>query len=171
MRAAALALLLAAAVAAEEAADVERAFLDREREAFAHYNRRDWTRAVAAFESQIAVYAGNPRPYYNIACCYALQGDAERAGTWLTLAVLHGWRDREHLAQDPDFAAVRDSRAYADCLARLDSALAADPDPLPRDLDPSQFPAMPSADVVARAFLAQEAALERVGGLLEESQL
>ncbi|MHC4550183.1 MAG: hypothetical protein ACYTEZ_15540 [Planctomycetota bacterium] len=68
-------LLLGGAVAAQDKGVAER-FLAQEEKAFVHYHRREWSRAIAAFEQQIAIFSGNPRPYYNIACCYGLQGDA-----------------------------------------------------------------------------------------------
>ncbi len=107
---------------------------EQEREAFEHFERRDWPNALAAFERQIALFAENPRPYYNIACVHALQGDAARASAWLEIAIGHGWRDDAHMAKDPDLDRIRGSAEYARAFVRLMQARAEDPDPLPRTL-------------------------------------
>jgi hypothetical protein len=134
MRFRVLALLLAAMASGVLAQDASRAerFLRQERAAFVHYNNQAWTQAIAAFEQQIAIYAQNPRPYYNIACCYARQGDVERMATWLSLSIANGWRDAEHLRKDPDFDSVRRRLPFRRCLQQLELARRQDPPPLPR---------------------------------------
>ncbi|MHC4578650.1 MAG: TPR end-of-group domain-containing protein [Planctomycetota bacterium] len=162
-------LLLGGAVAAQDKGVAER-FLAQEEKAFVHYHRREWSRAIAAFEQQIAIFSGNPRPYYNIACCYGLQGDAERAGTWLSLAIAHGWRDDEHLGKDPDFAQVRESAAYRACLDQLAQARRADPAPLPRRIPAASVPGASSARAILTASAFQRQRLEESERLLEEHQ-
>lgn len=149
-------LLLAAAVAAQDAAELSRRFLAQEQEAFSHYHANDYATAVAAFERQIATYADNPRPYYNIACCYAREGNAERAGSWLAIAIQRGWRDARHLASDPDFDRVRQSPEYLVCLARLKRARDTDPDPLPGHIEPGSVPPAPSVSEAVAASQVQE---------------
>jgi len=153
-----IALLLVLATAfAQDAEQLTRRFLDQQQEAFAYYNRKEYGKAVAAFERQLATFADNPTPYYNIACCYALQGDAERAGTWLTLSITRGWRDADHLAQDPDFDSVRQSPEYIACLARLKRARDVDPDPMPTALAPGSVPPAPSISYAIAASQLEEA--------------
>jgi hypothetical protein len=149
-------LLLAAAAAAQDRGEISRRFLAQEQEAFSHYHAKDLPKAVAAFERQIATYADNPRPYYNIACCYALEGDAARAGTWLAIAIQRGWRDARHLAGDPDFDRVRQSPEYLVCLARLKRARGDDPDPMPGELAPGSVPPAPSVSVAVAASQVRE---------------
>jgi len=164
-------LALAAAAAAADEGRAER-FDAAERRAFEHYNRKEWNAAVAAFERQIAVFHGNPRPYYNIACCYALQGDAERAATWLALATANGWRDLRHLDADGDFDAVRGSEPFASRRAELAAAIEAEGEPLPRLLPPESAPVHGSAAAIARRYDREAAAAaETFGGLLEERQI
>jgi tetratricopeptide (TPR) repeat protein len=152
-------LLLAAAAPAQDAAEVASRFLVQEQEAFAHYNAKDFPKAVAAFERQIATYADNPRPYYNIACCYALEGNAERAGTWLAISIQRGWRDARHLATDTDFDGIRQSPEYIVCLAKLKRARDIDPDPVPRDIAPGSVPPAPSVSVAVALSQLQEKAV------------
>jgi hypothetical protein len=162
-------LLLAGGTVAQEATLAER-FLRQEGVAFAHYNRQEWTRAVAAFEQQIAIFSRNPRPYYNIACCYALQGDAERAATWLSLSISNGWRDAEHLSKDPDFEQMRQGEPFRRCLAQLERARRQDPAPMPRRVPPEAVSSAPSASTILRASRLQESLLTPQQDLLTEHQ-
>lgn len=155
-------LLLAAAGAAQDPQELSRRFVEKEQEAFSHYHAKDFGKAVAAFERQIATYADNPRPYYNIACCYALEGNAERAGSWLAIAIQRGWRDAHHLATDPDFDGIRQSPEYIVCLAKLKRARDADPDPMPGDVSPASVPGAPSVSTAVALSQLQEAAVRRM---------
>jgi hypothetical protein len=154
--------------AAQDPAEIARSFLEAEQRAFAHFEREEWDAAIAAFEAQIAVFADNPRPYYNIACAYARQGNAARAATWLRLAIARGWRDAEHLAQDSDFAAVRDTEAFRDCVAHLADVRRADPDPMPRRLAPDAVSLASSVRVILTASFLQERSVRRAQVLLGE---
>jgi tetratricopeptide (TPR) repeat protein len=162
-------LLLANGVLAQEATLAER-FLRQEEAAFAHYNRKEWNRAIAAFEQQIAIYSRNPRPYYNIACCYALTGDAERAATWLRLSINHGWRDAEHLSKDPDFERIRQGEPFQGCLAQLERARRQDPAPMPRRIPPESVSSASSVRTIMTASRLQENLLHIQEDLLTEHQ-
>jgi hypothetical protein len=162
-------LLLAGGAAAQDATLAER-FLRQEEAAFVHYNRKEWTRAIAAFEQQIAIFSRNPRPYYNIACCYALQGNVERAATWLSLSINNGWRDAEHLGKDPDFEQVRQSKPFKRCLARLERARRQDPAPMPQPIPPEAVSSASSARTILAASLLQENLLRPQEDLLTEHQ-
>lgn len=160
--------LLAALAAAQDTADLARRFLEAEQRAFAHFEREEWDLAIAGFEEQLAVFADNPRPYYNIACAYARQGHAARAATWLRLAIARGWRDAEHLAQDADFAAVRDSEPFRKCVAHLADVHRADPDPMPRRLAPDAVSSASSVRVILAASFLHEQSVRRAQVLLGE---
>ena len=137
------------------AQDLGRRFQAQEEAAFKHYEREEWPEAIAGFQAQIALYADNPRPYYNIACCYARLGDAGNAATWLTQSIERGWRDAAWLAEDPDFAKVRASAEFKACVEQLKAARARDPDPVPRDLAPDSVPGAASAMAILRDAAAQ----------------
>ncbi len=169
-RRALLLLAMASLATAQGAEELARSFLERERAAFALLEANQLAEAVIAFERQIAVFPENPRPYYNIACCYARLGDIERAATWLRTAVLKGWRDLEHTLADGDFEGARGQPAFEGALASLRSAREADPDPLPRDLDFASAPAASSAAQLVRALLLEELAIAQIEPLLEEDQ-
>ncbi|MFI5402057.1 MAG: tetratricopeptide repeat protein [Planctomycetota bacterium] len=143
-------LLLAAAARAQDVQDLVERYLAQQEEAFVHYRAKDFEKAVAAFERQIATFAENPGPYYNIACCYALEGDADRAATWLALSIERGWRDAVHLARDPDFDGVRQSAGYIACLAQLKRARERDPDPMPQVVPAPEAPPPPLTEEAVR---------------------
>jgi len=170
MRLPAALLLLGALAAAQDSSALSEAFLAQEREAFAYFQRKAWPEAIAAFERQCAIFPENPRPYYNIACCYALQGDPARAATWLRLAIGHGWRDAEHLGKDSDLDSLRDTREYLTCIAQLARARIFDPDPLPRALPPGAVPPSATALEALRANAGDEGDLQRLAVLLGEHQ-
>ncbi|MHC4937688.1 MAG: TPR end-of-group domain-containing protein [Planctomycetota bacterium] len=157
-------LLLAAASHAQDRGD---RFTEQETRAFELYEKKNYNAAIAAFELQITIFPDSPRPYYNIACCYALQGDAARAATWLDLAVQHGWRNTRHLDADPDFAGVRETDAYKRVRKRLGEL----PPVLPRRVDPRTVaPASSVMQILAEGVVAQ-AQLDLDERLYEPSQV
>ncbi|MEM8883873.1 MAG: hypothetical protein AAGD14_07390 [Planctomycetota bacterium] len=162
--AATLLLLLAAPIHAQERAD---RFLEAERMGFEAFEKKDFDAARAAFERQIAIFGDNPRPYYNIACAHALQGNAARAATWLELSIQRGWRNTKHLDADPDFDAIRKSPAFRRARALLDDLPAIEP----QEIDPfSTQPANSMRRLMAEAIITQ-AALDLDERLWEPEQI
>ncbi|MHC4959892.1 MAG: tetratricopeptide repeat protein [Planctomycetota bacterium] len=161
----------AATFAQDDATDVATRFAVQERNAFLHYNRQEWDQAVAAFETQIAIFAGNPAPYYNIACCYGRQGKAARAATWLRLSIANGWRDLRHLEKDGDFAKVRGHAAYRAVVQHLAAVRRADPDPLPSPVAASASRPSESARMILATSGLAERALGADGALLMDHQV
>ena len=49
---------------------------------------------------------------YNLACCYGLLGEAEFAAEYIERAVRAGYKDINHIKQDPDFESVRGSKLF-----------------------------------------------------------
>lgn len=45
---------------------------------------------------------------YNMACCYSLKGDRDRAFHWLEIALDRGWTDWVHILSDDDFKNLRE---------------------------------------------------------------
>jgi hypothetical protein len=170
MRFRVLALLLLAGGAAAQDATLAERFLRQEQAAFVHFGKKEWPQAIAAFEQQLAIFSGNPRPYYNIACCYALQGEAERAATWLRLSIANGWRDAAHLGKDPDFDGVRRSQPFRKCLVELKRARRQDPAALPRRIRPELVAGAASAQAILPDSLRAENQLQSQQDLLGEHQ-
>lgn len=61
----------------------------------------------------------DPNVLYNLACSLALTGRKDEAVRTLERAILHGYRDAEHLATDEDLASLRDDARYAALIAAL----------------------------------------------------
>jgi tetratricopeptide (TPR) repeat protein len=171
MRRAIPVLLALSLVASAQDTAAEQRFLDLEQEAFGHFRQKEWAKAIEAFEHQAAIFPQNPRPYYNIACCYGLQGNAGRAASWLRLAVANGWRDLAYVREDGDFELVRENDTFRDALTHLRVVLLRDPDPLPTRLDPRTSPSVSSVRFLLRAFNTQEQSVMLQSRLLEEGQL
>jgi len=157
-------LLLAAAARAEDLGD---RFLAQERVAFSHLEKREWDAAIAAFEEQIAIFDANPRPYYNIACAYALQGKPERAVVWLELSVRHGWRNTAHMDEDSDLDAIRGTERYKRLRRRLDDLAPIGPRPIP----PSSVPPADSVTRILADGILDQARLDLDERLWEEHQI
>ena len=57
--------------------------------------------------------------HYNLACALALQGKREEALDALDQAITLGFLDFEHVAQDPDFAALHGTEAFDERITRM----------------------------------------------------
>ncbi len=55
----------------------------------------------------LGVEGEEPQVLYNVACVYALLGEADKAIDCLEKSVTHGWGQREWMEHDPDLAPVR----------------------------------------------------------------
>ena len=87
-------------------------FQERELVGITHLENKEWAKAIAAFEEQITLYAENPRPYYNIACAEALQGNTITALIRLGDSVAKGFHDVAHLDRDTDLDSLRKLPAF-----------------------------------------------------------
>lgn len=67
------------------------------------YQAKDYRKSIAAYEKTLELRNGFPsNAAYNIACCYALLGEKERALEWLAKAFDIGFRNLEHAQTDTD---------------------------------------------------------------------
>ena len=60
-----------------------------------------------------------PSSAYNCACGYALLGEKSTALDWLEKAIEVGWKDADHLEEDPDLDSLRDDERYKKLVAKL----------------------------------------------------
>ncbi|MFC1707345.1 redoxin domain-containing protein [Planctomycetota bacterium] len=79
---------------------------------------RDYDASIESFQRLIRMRPDQPRPYYNIACAYALQGMAPEAVEWLERAIERGFRELDHLDADQDLDLVRRDPAFREMLRR-----------------------------------------------------
>lgn len=72
------------------------------------YQGKDYRRAIPAYEKALELRAGFPSDSaYNIACCYALLGEKEKAIQWLEKSFDLGYRHLPDAQQDPDLKSLR----------------------------------------------------------------
>jgi non-specific serine/threonine protein kinase len=79
----------------------------------------DWAERALALEGE------EPQVLYNVACVYALLGEADRAVDCLQKSMTHGWGQREWMKHDPDLAAVRDHPRFRALMETTDGAVGA----------------------------------------------
>ena len=58
----------------------------------------------------------DPTVHYNLGCSYALAGDAKKAIATLRKAVILGYRDHAHMANDPDLKNLRNEEEFKEIL-------------------------------------------------------
>ena len=65
-------------------------------------------RSMEWAERALALEGEEPQVLYNVACVYALLGEADKAVDCLEKSITNGWGQREWLEHDPDLASVHD---------------------------------------------------------------
>ena len=94
----------------------------------ARYAAGEYARAIAAYEKALEVGAGYRwNSAYNIACCYALQGNKKAALNWLDKALTMGFRDLEQVQKDEDLKSLHAEKRFQEL------ALVADVSAMSRD--------------------------------------
>lgn len=82
--------------------------------ATARYAARDYRGAIPAYQKAVEIGFGAPENnVYNIACSYALLGDADRALDALARALAMGFEDLAALRTDADLASLRSDPRFA----------------------------------------------------------
>ncbi len=85
----------------------------------AAYQDQDWPRAIDSGLRLLKAVGRNPRYAYNLACAFALNGDAEDALLWLHAAAEFGFAEPALLETDADLESVRDTEPFAATLERV----------------------------------------------------
>ncbi len=68
----------------------------------------DRERSLEWANRALEIEGEEPQVLYNVACVYALLGEADRAIDCLERSMTHGWGQRQWMAHDPDLASLRD---------------------------------------------------------------
>ncbi len=95
------------------------------------YHRMGWANlrlgryadAVDAFEAQNETGFSTDTATYNLACSYALMGEADPAFKWLYAAMDEGFLDAEHLVNDPDLANLHGDPRFKQIAAHMQAAV------------------------------------------------
>ncbi len=115
-----LALLVACAATAAEAPPPGNAHVDAATvaaQAEQAYNAKDYQKSAALYRT--AIGAQDHADYrYNLACCLALSGDAERALEELGKSIDMGFSYADHMVEDPDLASLRADARFSSLVAR-----------------------------------------------------
>lgn len=89
------------------------------------YQEQDYKKAAVLFEQALSKNQDNFVAAYNLACCYALMGDAENAAKYLSLSYANGYRNVEWMRQDTDFDSVRDEAPFKSALKKIEKNMKA----------------------------------------------
>jgi len=76
------------------------------------YNAKDYERALAVLNEVLDEYPGNPGITYNVACMEALLGKRDEALAHLAYAMSSWPRAKEYVAEDDDWASLRDDPEF-----------------------------------------------------------
>jgi tetratricopeptide (TPR) repeat protein len=81
----------------------------------------DLDRAIELHRKAATFNVRRERPLYNLACAYALKGEADKAFAALEGAIEAGWNSPGFLEQDADWLKLRDDPRFATVVKRLGS--------------------------------------------------
>ena len=74
---------------------------------------QDWAGAQADFERALQIEPRHANAMYNLACCFALQGQAARALEWLAQAIAGDEKSHAMAQTDSDFDGIRSDPRFA----------------------------------------------------------
>lgn len=80
---------------------------------------RQLPEAIASLKRAVAAGGGTASDYYNLACAYALSGDAEQALGYVQKAIDAGLRNRRQYESDRDLASLRELPRFRELMQRL----------------------------------------------------
>lgn len=112
LRRLALALALLAALAGFAPQDQTSTAGDSERRIFRSFLDGDYASAAKLIDEELARSPRDVTLLYNGACAYSRLGETEKAANYLFRAVEAGFRDFDHMRQDPDLEAIRDHEIF-----------------------------------------------------------
>jgi predicted esterase len=83
------------------------------------YQAKDWSRAIEVGLKLVELAGNNSTHQYNLACAYALNGDADEAAKWLGKAGENGFSQLWLFETDADLNSVREHAGYQAALAAV----------------------------------------------------
>lgn len=80
---------------------------------------KQYAEAIDAYERVLRVRGPSPWMLYDLACAYAQTGRKDLALEHLASAVEAGYRDRDHIAGDPDLASLKEDPRYREIVESI----------------------------------------------------
>ena len=93
--------------------------LQLRRQAAQAYRDQDYKQAVRYYEQALSHNQNNAIISYNLACTYALLGDADKAATFVTKSFMSGFRDIDAFHKDTDFDPVRENPEFKKAIEEI----------------------------------------------------
>lgn len=84
-----------------------------------YLQKRQYERAIAAYEKAVETDDKPAKAAYNAACAYALQNDRDHAFQWLDKAVDLGYADADHYIEDSDLDPLRTDPRFQQVMNRI----------------------------------------------------
>lgn len=85
------------------------------------YAKEDWDKAIFYRELIAKMSPLDHGNYYNLACCYALNGDTDKAFDALDNSIRYGWCDGDHIKSDTDLDSLREDDRYPSMLDAVEA--------------------------------------------------
>ena len=96
-------------------------------QAMSAYRAKDYAKAAPLFDQDLrSKRAPTASNYYDVACAWALAGNAEKAFGYLRQATVAGFDDVEHLQTDPDLTSLHKGGRWQPLVAALQAKVAKD---------------------------------------------
>ncbi|MCF7824878.1 MAG: dienelactone hydrolase family protein [Candidatus Marinimicrobia bacterium] len=90
------------------------------RQAQEAYQKKDYEGAAQFYQQVLMHNQDDFTVAYNLACCYALQGNEALASDYVSSAYATGFRNIDILRKDPDFDLIRDDPHFKETVARIE---------------------------------------------------
>jgi hydroxyacylglutathione hydrolase len=79
---------------------------------------KKYTEAIALFEKAVKLDEKQPAAYYNIACCYSLTKQTDKALVWFEKSLSYGFLNYSHITKDTDLNNIRNDRRFKQLLKK-----------------------------------------------------
>lgn len=83
------------------------------------YEAKDWKKSIEISHKLVELNPRGGTHQYNLGCCYALNGEKDKALEWVEKAADAGFSDDMLMAGDADFASIREDERFKKQLARV----------------------------------------------------